>query len=67
MRLAHQVKHKVPKTLLPVVNSVLNEVSTLGFTGLVVGTLGLGEEEGIREGSRRAWRSSRPPARPSWA
>ncbi len=42
----HAVKRAVPANLLPVVNAVLSEVSVLGFSGLVIGTLGINNEEG---------------------
>jgi len=35
----HALKHVVPRSLLPVVEQVIGEIATLGFTGLLVGVV----------------------------
>lgn len=35
----HALKHAVPRSLLPVVEQVIGEIATLGFTGLLVGVV----------------------------
>jgi hypothetical protein len=38
-------EHKLPKTMRPVTNSVVSELATLGFVGLLIGALHLGGED----------------------
>lgn len=41
----HAVRHSVPKSLLPVIEVILGELTTLGFSGLLVGTLHASSED----------------------
>ena len=43
--MTHTIRHKVASSLLPVVEAILAEVTTLGFSGLLLGTLQASSEE----------------------
>jgi hypothetical protein len=41
----HFAQHNIPKTMRPVIASVISELAALGFIGLVIGAVELGGEE----------------------
>ena len=43
--ITHTVRHAVPNSLLPVIEAILSEVTTLGFTGLLLSNLQASSEE----------------------